>query len=299
MTISAHRYQATWNGVTFNSHYDNTGAVDDPAHVTIATMDKTTLEALQDVQIQVSDYRELRQYLEGVDPNEAFEGARLLRLSGRLYGTTWGKLEDRKLAMDAAFSVAACRFAFAGNTPKGLAPLNFRIARDAAPGYADRCYFCRPATARPMVIARQGQGLVVPYLGELVAFDPRMFSQSEQNLSMTLLGGGNVVANSGTIYTSPRFVIVLSGAGSNPATLTNSTTGQVMTFNFSGLAAGTYTLDTWGRGSFTKADGSNVYSTRLSGWITQMFLAPGNNTLTWTGNTALTSVTVYWRSAWA
>ena len=91
----------------------------------------------------------------------------------------------------------------------------------------------------------------------------------------------------------------LSGAATNVTlTLTNSTTGNAMTFNLSGLAAGTYTLDC-AAGTFTKADGTNEYVTRTSGFMSAMFLKAGNNTLTWTGNSNLTSVTAYWRSAWA
>lgn len=301
MTVTAHRYQAGWNGITFNEHYTaNDGNVDGSGTgVNLDLLDKTTLEALQDVQLQVADYREMRQYLEGTDPNEAYEMIRLLRMQGRIFGSTWGKLEDRKLALDGAFSVAATRLAFMNNNPKGLAALTFRIAQEAAPGYADRLYYCRPAGAHPIVIARQGMGLVLPYTAELIAFDTKMYDAALSSQALLTNGNPTTCTNGGNAVTMPKLVIVLSGSGSNPVTLTNTTTGQAMTFNFAGLGAGTYTLDCTGKTSFTKADGTNVYSTRLSGWMSQMFFTAGANAITWSGATGVSSVTAQWRSAWS
>lgn len=294
MTVTAHRFKATWRSITFNEHYDDSGIVDDPAHVTIGLLDKTELHRFEAVQVTVADYRELRQYLEGADPNEAYEGIRMLRLRGAVHGSTWGKLEDRVGALEDAFSVAGCRVAFAANDPPGLGPFDFKLESQSAP--VARRFYCRPATGRPIVIGQSGGGLTVPYVAELVAFEPFMYRQSEE----TPVALPATVTNPGSLYARPRYEIAFSGAGATNLTITNTTTGQAFVINASTAATGeTWVLDTATGTMYRSSDKANRYGARVSGWLSSMFLVPGANVLTTANASGVSSINCKYRAAYA
>lgn len=300
--MSAHRHQATWRDITFNRRYVDDGVYkpDDTRNLVTAYIDDDyVLESVNPTAINVVDMREARQFLEGAEPNQAFEGSRLIELRGRIV-TPDGRhdlLEDRTRALYAAFSPASCRLDFAQLDPPHVGPLDFKLDT-ATDALALMRFYARPALGRPIVFGRRSEGTVRPFLARLIAYDPKMYSQTLDSTALTLLGAPNSVNASGDQATDPKYVIVLSGAGHATFTLTNTTTGHAMVFNLSTLAAGTYTLNV-ARATFTKSDGTNVLSTRVSGFPVNMWLAAGNNVLTVTGNTNLTSVTVQRRSAWS
>lgn len=299
--MSAHRFQSTWRSITFNRVYDDSGITEDPAHIVTAYQDSDIrLESFDITSIHTTDYREVRQMLEGSDPSEAFENIRVVDGRGIIHGSSVGDLEDKTWSMYEAFSVAACRLAFAANDPQGLGPFDFKRATLGGGGtpLALRLY-CRPGAGRPVIIGRAREGLSRRYAFRLYAFDPFAYSQSLTSTALgNLAGGANTVTNAGTLYVRPKIVIVLSGAGGASVVLSNTTTGQSVTLNLSGLAAGTYTIDT-ARSTITDGGGASYYSAVAAGFLTNLYLLAGANTITWSVATGVTSVTFQFRAAYA
>jgi hypothetical protein len=195
-----------------------------------------------------------------------------------------------------AFSPAACRIAAQATDPIGVLPFAFK--RDHAGAALALQFYCRPAIGRPVLVGRIREGLIRPFRFSLVATDPRAYAQAQTSTALgNLAGGNNTVTNNGNIYTNPSIEIVLTGAGAATVTITNTTTGQVFVADLSGASAGTYVLDTR-RATITKA-GVSVFSVRKSGFLTQMFLQPGANTITFSGNTNVSTVTFKFRDAYA
>lgn len=297
----AHRYQATWRSTTFNRRYDNTGLVDDPAHLVTAYVNSDYyLDILDIVRVSAQDYRELRQFLEGAEPNEAFEGLRAITGHGLVVGSNEADLEDKTWAMYEQFGIAACRLASQSLDPANVLPFDFRVPQVAGPGYRDLRFYCRPGAGRPVVIGRRREGFTRPFIFQLLAMDPFAYSQTITTTALANLNGtANTVTNAGNVYTRPKYVITCSGAGSATATLTNQTTGQSVVLDLTGAsAADVYTIDA-ARATLTKADGTNQYSKRVSGYLSELYLLPGANDIRWNPATGITSVEVKHRGAWS
>ena len=303
--MSIHRYQATWRSLTFNPHYDASGNVDDPAAVNVgllppggSALSALTLDSCEVNKISAQDYRELRQFLEGGEPNEAFEGVRAINGLGRILGKTVGDLEDLAWLMNEQMSIAGCRIAAQSLTPKGLLPFSFR--RAISGGSRQLRFYARPGPARPVWVGRREEGLVRPYSFQLIAFDPFAYDETVTNTNLgNLAGGGNTIANPGNVYTRPIIVITFSGAGAASVTLANSTTGKSLVLNLSTFAAGqTLTLDS-SKSTMIRDNGTNQYAQRISGFLSDLFLLPGNNTVTWSSATGITSVQFQVRGAYA
>lgn len=297
--MSAVRHQATWRSIVFNRRYLDAGlAVDDPANIDHAhTHNDYRIKSFNASSLTVADLHEARQFLEGSEPNQAYEGSRILEVRGEIIAPTHADLEDMTWALDEAFSPAACRAAFVNNDPPHVGPFQFK--RDTSGGSLALRAYCRPAMGRPLVLAARGEGTAREFLARLMAYDPKFYAESLTSTPLAnLTGGNNTVTNAGVLATDPKFVIVLSGNGSAAFTITNTTTGHAMVFDLSAIGAGTYTLDVY-RALFTKSDGSNKLAKRVSGFPVNMWLAAGANTITVTGNTNLTSVTAQFRAAYA
>lgn len=303
--MSFHRHHATWRSITFNEHYldDGTADPDTEANIIEALMDNTyTLEELQINRVSVQDYRELRQYLEGAEPNEAFEGVRALTGAGRIVAPDYATLEDKAWALNEAFGVAACRVAAAAADPKGVLPFDgFRDTLPLVGGVPTKKalrFYCRPGPGRPLWIGRRQGGLARPYSFQLIAFDPFAYDVAETQTTPAL-GGGNVT-NPGNTYTRPKIRITFSGAGHASLTITNSTTGQVFVINATTSANGeVWILDT-ARGTMVRSsDNANRYSQRVSGFLSSMFLQAGVNAIAFANTTNVSSVRFDFRGAYA
>jgi len=298
--VSAHRHRSTWRNITFNRRYLDVGLMpDDPANLDIAYVNSDYyLDMLDIVRVSAQDYREMRQYLEGSEPNEAFEGLRAITGHGRINAASVSDLEDKTWAMYEAFSVASSRIAAVTTVPKGVLAFDFK--RDTAGGTLPLRFWCRPGAGRPVIIGRAREGLVRPYVFQLLAMDPFAYDQSASSTALgNLAGGNNTVTNPGNIYTKPTIVVVFSAAGAASVTLTNVTTGAVLTLNLSGFVnTNTLTIDV-GRSTMVKQDGTNQYATRIAGFLSSMILVPGANVITWSSATGITSVTVNFRGAYA
>lgn len=292
--MSIHRYQSTWRSLTFNTHLDNTGLVDDPAHLVEANIaSRYVLDAAEVNKVSVQDYRELRQFLEGSEPNEAFEGVRAINGSGRIVGSSPGDLEDKSWAMNEAFSVAACRIAAQSLTPKGVLPFSFR--RDIVGGNRQLRFYARPGPGRPVWVGRRTEGLIRPFSFQLIAFDPFAYDEAQTNTNLGV-GGGNVT-NPGNIYTRPTINIVMAGVGAATFTITNTTTGKSMVIDLSGGVG--LTIDAALSKLTVTAGGADSYSKRVSGFLSDMFLMNGVNAFTFANTANVTSIQFFFRGAYA
>lgn len=301
--MGAYRHQATWRSTVFNEGYADAGAAaDDPANIVEAKLnDQITIDELNIQRVSVQDYRELRQYLEGAEPNEAYEGVRAITGNGIIMANNRGTLEDKAWSLNEQFSVAACRVAFSANDPKGVGPFDFK--RDTVNELTTKAlrFYCRPGPGRPVWIGRRGEGYNRPWSFQLIAFDPFAYDQTQTQTALgNLAGGNNTVTNPGNIYTKPQFRITFSGAGAASVVLTNVTTGQSFTVNLSTSANGeVWILDVAKATMYRLSDGANRYSQRLAGFLSQLYLQPGANTITWSSATGITSVRVDFRGAYA
>ncbi|HEY6014476.1 MAG TPA: hypothetical protein VIU37_10725 [Candidatus Limnocylindrales bacterium] len=304
--MSIERHRATWRSITFNQRYADAGlAPDNPDNLTEALLNSDYyLDSCDPTRVSVQDYRELRQFLEGAEPNEAYEGVRALNGIGRIVGATYADLEDKTWAMFEAFSVAATRIAAQTADPVGLLPFSFK--RDTAPAVGiDGAstakalrFYCRPGPGRPVIIGRRQGGLVRPFSFQLIAFDPFAYDET-QTLTIPPLGGGNVT-NPGNIYTRPKIRFNFNGAGSATLTINNTTTGKTFVLNASTAAVGeSWELDV-ARGVITRlSDGANRYSQRVSGYISDMWLAAGVNAFTFANTANVIDCQVRFRGAYA
>jgi hypothetical protein len=289
-----HRYQAVWRSLIFNRVYDNSGLVDEPAHLVAAFMESDyRLTSLDLTRVETVDYREQRQWLEGGEANEAYEGVMVGIGDGIIHATTHADLGDKTSDMRAAFSVASCRIAAVNLDPPGVLPFDFR--RDTAGGNLPLRLYARPASGRPVIIGRQREGLSRRFRFSLVAFDPKLYSQTEYSVSCATAGPTTLV-NAGTLPTQPTLVVVCN-AGANLFIKIN---GSATLLTLVGMAAGTWTLDCK-RSTITKADGTNGYVHRPvnGGYLSTLYLGPGTNSFDTTSSSGLTSVTAKFRDAYA
>lgn len=308
--MSAVRHQATYNGIIFNRVYGGTDP-DAPGSLTADYENSDyRLEVFDDSPVQVRDLSEARQMMEGSEPNQAFEVLRLVRGQGVILGSSYADLEDKVWALRNAFSPATVRRlstrAIVGgfpDPPTGVLPFKFK--RDTVTGgQLNLLYYCRPQVGRPSVYVTQKGGLARPFAFALAAYDPRCYDNTGDTHTTAALsnlaGGDNTVSNAGNAVTYPQIKIVLSGNGSATFVLTNTTTGQAITLNLSSAGAGTFWLMTE-KGTIINTSRVGHYDLKKTAtqFLTNLFMIPGNNVWTVSGNTNLTSVTLYYRPAYS
>jgi hypothetical protein len=309
--MSAHRHRLTYNSLTMNGIYvpGNTGTEGASNLSSAYAESDIRVDGMDVTRLSTQDMRELKQFQEGANPNEIFEGIRTIHLWGKIYGSSYGDLEDKAWAMHLAFSPAEVRrlstAALVGtypDEPAGVLPLDFtRDTASVAAGVARR-FYCRPNIGRPLVVGKKGDGLVRPWQAWLVAYDPRCYSQQLNSQALaSLTGSNNTIANAGNATTYPQIKVKTDAAAGNSATtLTNSTTGQALVMDLDPLGVGSETF--WifpERGEMVRGNGDGRYYYRTSGFLDNLFLVPGNNVWTWSHTTGIDTVTFYWRDAYA
>ncbi|RLB44767.1 MAG: hypothetical protein DRH30_00495 [Deltaproteobacteria bacterium] len=307
--MSAVRHQASYNGIIFNRVYGGTDPNDPSSLVTAYKESDYRLEVFDDSPVQIHDFSEPRQNQEGSEPNEAFESLRLVRGSGHILGSSYADLEDKVWALKAAFSVAEVRrlstAAILGTLPdEPVGVLPFKFTRDTAGGTKDLLYYARPQTGRPSLIVAAKGGLVRPFTFQLAAFDPRAYENDTDDWESTALsnlaGGNNTITNLGTAVMYPQIKFDMSGSGSATVTLTNVTTGNSFVLDLSSQSG-----DFWmmcEKGEILKASdrAARYYLKKhATKFLTNLFLNPGANIITLVGSTGITSVTFYFKSAYA
>lgn len=303
--MAAYRHRATWRSITFNQHLldDGTKAVDDPANIVEANLnDAYYLDELDFNRVSVQDYRELRQFLEGGEPNEAYEGVRAITGAGIIMGTTPGDLEDKAWAFNEAFSTAAVRIAAQSATPKGLLPFDFK--RDTGvvvpvPATKALRFYARPGPGRPVWIGRRREGLSRPMSFQLIAFQPFAFDQAASQAVWA--ANPQVVTNPGNMYTYPTIVLTFSGAAAPGFTLTaTSLVGNpAIVLNLAGMLNGqTLTIDTQ-QSTIVRDNGTNQYGLVTSGFLSNMILLAGANNWTISDATGISQLRWDFRGAYA
>lgn len=294
---SIHRFQSHWRSITFNQHLNNGTDPSDPANLNEAqiALGYYQLDVVDINRVSVQDYRELKQFLEGAEPNESFEGVRAINASGRIIGTSAADLEDKAWALNEAFAVSAVRVAAQSVIPKGVLPYTFRRASVA--GTKLLRFYCRPGPGRPVWVGRHGEGFGRPFSFQLIAFDS--FAYDDDDVDTDWLGNPTVVTNPGNVYTRPSIVFTFSAAGASNFTLQNTTTGKTLGLDLSGMAAGqTLTIDP-ARGTIVRDNGADMYSIRTAGFITDLFLIAGGNSIVISNATGISLLRFQVRGAYA
>lgn len=296
--MSANRYQSSFNSIGFNRVYDDSAtAADDPAHQNPAYgQSDYRLKALDLSRVTVEDFREMRQFLEGAEANEAYEGVMVAFARGTILGSSYQDLEDKVWALRAAFSPANVRIASRATDPKNVLPFDFKV--DSAAGISSRRLYCRPAIGRPVMVWQEHQGLSKRFLLQLISFDPRVVSQTLHQTAANL--GGQVIANAGNYPSSAKIRITFSGAGNAALGITNSTTGHTFVINATTAANGEiWELDTKAGTVVRTSDNSNRFSKRVSGYISAFYLPAGNSTWAFANTGGVSGIRFDFRDSWA
>jgi hypothetical protein len=296
--VSANRYQSSFNDIGFNRLYDDSaGAADDPSHQNDAYRQSDyRLEALDLSRVTVEDFREMRQFLEGAEANEAYEGVLVAILRGTILGSSYNDLEDKTWALRAAFSPANVRLASRSTDPKNVLPFDFKV--DSAAGISSRRLYCRPAVGRPVMVWQNYQGLGRRFLIQLISFDPKVVSQTLHQQAASL--GGQVIANAGNFMASTKIRITFSGAGNAALTITNSTIAQTLVINATTAANGEiWEIDTKAGTIVRVSDNANRFSQRISGYISSLYLPAGNSTWAFANTGGVSAIRFDYRDAWA
>jgi hypothetical protein len=310
--MSAHRYQSSFNGIIFNRQLRVDGATlyeqlygpDDQQRLdpTYAESDYR-LESVDLTRVTVEDFRELRQFLEGAEANESFEGVLIATGRGTIHAISPGDLEAKTQAMRAAFSPALVRMASVATDPIGSLPFDFKVdvtgaVAPAINAYSARRMYARPAIGRPVIVGRQREGLSRRFMFQLISFDPKVHSQTLHQQAVVL--AGQVIANAGDFYAYPKIRITFTGAGNAALTVTCTTTGKVFVLDATTAAAGeVWILDTRAGLLTRSSDGANRYSQRVSGYLSELWLPAGNSSWTVTNTGGIGSVRFDYRDAWA
>ncbi len=310
--MSAHRYQSSFNGITFNRQLRIDGATlyeslylpDSQQRLDpVYAESDIRLETLDLTRVTVEDFREMRQFLEGAEANESFEGVLIATGRGTIHAISPGDLEAKTQAMRAAFSPALVRIAAVATDPVGSLPFDYSVdvtgaVAPAINKYSRRRLYARPAIGRPVIVGRMREGLSRRFMFQLISFDPKAYSQTEHQEGLTL--AGEVVANAGDFYTYPKIRITFTGAGNAALTITNLTTGQVFVLDATTAANGeVWVLDTRSSKMYRLSDSSNRYSKRISGYMSQLYMPAGNSTWAVTNTGGIGSVRLDYRDAWA
>lgn len=304
--MSIHRYQSSFNGITFNRQlrvdggtlYEQLYTPDDERRLDPAYAESDyRLESVDLTRVTVEDFRELRQFLEGAEANESYEGILVATGRGTIVAATPADLEDKTWAMRAAFSPANVRQAAIATDPVGSLPFDFTVDT-AANHYSRRRLYARPAIGRPVIVGRMREGLGRRFEWQLISFDPKVHSQTEHQQAMVL--AGQVVANAGNVYAYPKIRITFAGAGNAALTITCTTTGKVFVLDATTAAAAeVWILDTRRSVMTRSSDAANRYSQRVSGYLSELWLPAGNSNWTITNTGGVASARFDFRDAWA
>lgn len=150
--------------------------------------------------VDVVQFMEKRSLEDGMDVGDVFRGARRIRIAGTLYGTTRADLFDRLGALRAALDPVLAQ----QDSPadKGYQPFYFSVPTlDIAnfpTGYIDQRILVMPRGIGYM-LQRDSQGgdpedaLAIPFQATLVAADPRIMGETEQDYDVS--GTGTVTGS--------------------------------------------------------------------------------------------------------
>jgi phage-related protein len=152
---------------------------------------------------------------------------------------------------------------------------------------ASRYYVRARVAPEPMVTSWTGWSAMFSL--DLLVKDPRRYIQA----ALSVTGTGTAANTLATTVSWPLVTITASGAGSATYSVANTTLSKTLTLNLSGLVNTNVVVVDMAKAKITK-NGVETPSLYVSGnyWPIQ----PGNNTITVTNGTNMTTVTS-WRVA--
>jgi len=270
------RLAVTFNGLTLNNPSD----VSDDTYELNTVAGMTVVDAIA----------ELRPEGDGMEVYDARKVSRLVRIEGVIRAPTLARFYDKVKLLAKTFDPALV--SLNNPTVNGFLALDFTVLTEDDATYPDGLvlsrYYCRPRTlVEP--IDSQYSGTASAFNIELQLRDPRRYLQTT-----TSLAGTGTAANTRADYPSfPTVTITATGAGSATYSVANTTLGKTLTLNLSGLVNNDVVVVDMEKKSITK-NGTATPSLYVSGDYWR--LDPGNNTVTVSNPTNVTTATV-WRSA--
>ncbi len=142
--------------------------------------------------VDVVQFMEKRSLEDGMDVGDVYKGARRIRISGTLYGTTRADLYDRLSDLRAALDPVLAQQDEPAD--KGYQALYFSVPtlrfEEFPTGYIDQRLLCMPR-ALGYLINRDAQGgdeedsLAISWQATLVSRDPRIMGEEEQDYTFT------------------------------------------------------------------------------------------------------------------
>lgn len=223
--------------------------------------------------------------IDGLEVYAPRKVGRLLIVDGIIRAPTIAKLFDKMNSLAGALDPV--KLYEANPSTFGFVPLDFTTP-SVAGNLACR-YYVRPnKVVEPFVLEHPRH--TAAYTLELLLRDPRRYLQAQSTLA-----GGGIAANAGNYKTWPTLTITMSGAGSATYTITNSTTGEGLVLNLTGLVnADVVVVDMEARS--IKKNGVDTPALWADGDFFD--LEPGNNTILY-ANTTNAASSLAWRSAFA
>lgn len=232
------------------------------------------------------------EFTDGLEVYGAYKRAKRILMSGIVRGSTKGALYDRLEDFAAAFDPSLV--SRDNPTDFGFLPYDFNVPTADTVTYPTGLIACRYYVRAEQAVeppSRNGQGLAIPFRMTLLAADPRRYTQAAESLS-----GAGVADNAKASYFSwPTVTIAMTGAGSATFAIGNSTAGQTLTLNLSGLVNGNSVAIDMARQSI-KLNGVDAPELYVSGGY--WWLEPGSNTIT-VANATNASATTTWRPAFS
>jgi len=269
------RLAVTYNGLTLNNPAD-------PKN------DTYTLDAVQPA-TQISQVVEPHPSSDGSEVYMPYKASRNIRLLGTIRAPSIAKLFDKMAVLATAFDPAVVAY---NNPTDSFLALDFSTPTTDTVNFANGLmasrYYVRARVApEPMVTSWTGWSAMFSL--DLLVKDPRRYIQA----ALSVTGTGTAANTLATTVSWPLVTITASGAGSATYSVANTTLSKTLTLNLSGLVNTNVVVVDMAKAKITK-NGVETPSLYVSGnyWPIQ----PGNNTITVTNGTNMTTVTS-WRVA--
>lgn len=216
--------------------------------------------------------------------------SRIIRLTGFIRATTYAALYDNAKAFSATFDPVRV----AGDNPTDpFLALDFSVPTADTTNWPtglvpSRYYALAVGTLDAATSSATGKS--IPFTIDFFLKDPRRYAQTASTVT-----GTGTASNKGDYRTYPTITITATGAGSATYSVANTTLGQTMTLNLSSLVNTDVVVLDMDKQTIKK-NGTDAASL-IVGTPAWFYLQPGNNTVTVTNGTNMTTVTSF-RSAW-
>ena len=237
----------------------------------------------------IPSIREERPAGDGSISSTPRKASRVLRMTGFIRANKYSTLYDYAETFARTFDPV--RIAHENTDP--YLPLDFSVPTDDTVNWATGLIPCRYyalAMGTLDVPTSSATGKSIPFTIDFFLKDPRRYAQTASTVT-----GTGTAANKGDYRTYPIITITATGAGSASYSVANTTAGITMALTLSGLVNNDVVVVDMDKQTVTK-NGVSA-SSLISGTPGWFYIAPGNNTITVTNGTNVTTSTSL-RSAW-